>query len=228
VNVERSEPEAAAGAYPFDQPLESFVFAGGRVERLSEAAFAGRWHVLAIGANAAPSRLALKFRDLEGTMPVARTVLAEEAVVFSAHLTRYGALPATLHPAPGARVYVLVTWLTPAQRARMHETEGLGRRYDYVERTDLRLESEAAPLAPSQPVGLYLSRAGPLRLGSRPVRQAQAPTTNCPLPALTQRAALRLCHRRLAPGLDFDSFLRRLVEDAAFRGDIGERLRLWR
>src|SRR3546814_20831446 len=77
-----------------------------------------------------------KFGHLAGAasaIPVTRTWLGDHDVVYSAHVTRYGSLSATLHRAPGTRVQVYVTWLTEAQLPRMHETE--------IDRKSTRLNS---------------------------------------------------------------------------------------
>jgi hypothetical protein len=46
---------------------------------------------------------------------------------------------------------------------------------------------------------------------------AEIPCTGCTLPALAQRAMLKLVHRRLGTGEDYARFVERLVEDSGFR-----------
>ena len=72
-----------------------------------------------------------KFGDA-ATVPVSRAWLADHDVVYSAHVARYGAIPACLFPAPDTRVAVWITWLDDTQLARMHETEAVGIAYDYA------------------------------------------------------------------------------------------------
>jgi hypothetical protein len=54
--------------------------------------------------------------------------LHDRAVVYSAHFTSYGALPATLHRCPGVCTRLCVTWLTATRLELMHRSEGAGER----------------------------------------------------------------------------------------------------
>jgi len=217
--VDRQEIVRRAEAYPFDLPEGSYVFGAGTGR---PARFEGRIPVLALGSNAAPSQLARKFPRLDAPIPVARAVLHDHAVVYSAHFSRYASLPASLAPLEGALAYVFVTWLTPAQLERMHATEGVGERYDYEEAELPITVEEVGRLVR---VGVYRGRAGPLRVAGRSVRIAEIPTIRCPLPALTQPAALRLAHRRLAPELAFEDFITRIASDEPYRREMSARLR---
>jgi hypothetical protein len=208
--------------YPFPAPLERYVFA----DTGEPPAFSieGRLPVLALGSNASPQQLRRKFADRKGHIPVSRAVLFDHVIVYSAHFSRYGSLPATLHRHPGAIVFVALTWLDADQLATMHASESVGVNYDYVEFADIRLEHDGDGIAASLPVGAYVSRYGPLEHGGLPIRLAEAASSGCPLPALTQPAALRFAHRRVAPALDFEAFMRRVVDDAGFRQDCTHRL----
>ncbi len=217
--MNRQDVVRHAEAYPFDLPEGSYVFgaAAGPVPGLE-----GRRPVLALGSNAAPSQLARKFPKIDAPIPVSRAVLRDHAVVYSAHFSRYGSLPASLTRQEGALAYVFVTWLTPAQLERMHETEGVGDRYEYRE-SELPITVEGA--GGLGRIGVYLGRAGPLRVAGRPVRIAEIPTIRCPLPALTQPAALRLAHRRLGVPVPFEDFIARIAGDDDYRREMSARLR---
>jgi len=212
--------------YPYLAPLESYVFATS--EQAPAFSVDNRKPVLALGSNAAPLQLRRKFAGLAGHIPVSRAVLFDHVVVYSAHFTRYGALPGTLYRHPGAIAFVAITWLDARQLDRMHETESVGVNYDYVEIDDIRLEHDGVLAEATIPgdlaVGAYVSRWGPMAHQKRPIRLAETASSNCPLPALTQPAALRFAQRRVAPDLAFDDFLRRLVDDPAFRSDCRQRL----
>lgn len=212
--------------YPYLAPLESYVFATS--DNAPTFSITGRQPVLALGSNAAPLQLRRKFADLAGHIPVSRAVLFDHVVVYSAHFTRYGALPATLYRHPGAIAFVAITWLDARQLDRMHETESVGVNYDYLELDDIRLEHDGALAEATIPVdlavGAYVSRWGPMAHQKRPIRLAETASSNCPLPALTQPAALRVAQRRVAPELAFDDFLRRLVDDPPFRTDCSRKL----
>jgi hypothetical protein len=222
----KGEPVAAGGSiphsaesalpravdYPYLAPLDSYVFATS--EQAPAFSVDNRKPVLALGSNAAPLQLRRKFAGLPGHIPVSRAVLFDHVVVYSAHFTRYGALPATLHQHPGAIAFVAITWLDARQLDRMHETESVGVNYDYVEIEDIRLEHDGALAEAAIPgdlaVGAYVSRRGPLAHQERPIRLAETASSNCPLPALTQPAALRFAQRRVAPDLAFDDCTERL------------------
>jgi hypothetical protein len=200
--------------YPFDLPDGSYLLRGGQQLPLTEIG-RDRLPLLAIGSNGAPTRLARKLAASPDEVPVTRAVLHDYAVVYSAHFASYGSLPATVVPHAGSACWVFVTWLTPAQLELLHLSEGQGAAYDLVELNEARVEDEVMGRLGS--VAGYRSRAGAMLHEREPIRVAEIPTTGCALPALTQRAALRWVHRRLAPLLDYAAFLRRLIEDASFR-----------
>ncbi|MCB1969407.1 MAG: hypothetical protein H6851_18240 [Geminicoccaceae bacterium] len=210
-----------ASAYPYDMPLDSFVFDRGR-SIAGPFDLVERQPVLAIGSNAAPEQLARKFGTESRPIPVTRVIVKDHTVVFSAHFSRYGSLPATLHEVPGARTYAFITWLDENQLARMHETENVGKNYDYSARDDIEVETESGSLPCA--MGFYRSRRGPLLLRSNPVRMAEVASIGAPLPQLTQRAALRHVHSRLAPEHPFETFIARIVEDDGYREHMTERL----
>lgn len=92
-----------------------------------------RTGLLAYGSNAAPSQLRRKFLDAERrAIPVTAVVVSDVDVVFSAHLTSYGSLPATIHRTPGARAHLAITWLTDEERSIMHRSEGGNYRLEEV------------------------------------------------------------------------------------------------
>lgn len=210
--------------YPFPAPLERFVFTSeGEPPPFNTT---GRTPVLALGSNASPAQLGRKFARLKGHIPVSRATLFDHVVVYSAHFSRYGALPATLYQHPGGVSFIAITWLDAAQLARMHETESVGVNYDYVEMADFRLEhdGELPEAAGIVSIGAYVSRLGMLLHDGQPIRLAETASSGCPLPALTQPAALRFAHKRVASDLAFPDFMRRVVEDEAFRRGCSSRL----
>jgi hypothetical protein len=203
-----------AQSYPFDLPIASYTYRDGREHPLDRVED-GRRPIVAIGSNAAPSQLRRKLGLCPEGVPATRALLRDHAVVYSAHFTAYGSLPATLARQPGSVAWVFVTWLTDRQLGVMHESEGVGERYDLVEIDPGAVEDECRGRLCG--AGVYVSRAGALVHRRLPIRLAEIPTLGCRLPALTQRAALRWAHARLAPGLGFSAFVYRLVIDATYR-----------
>jgi hypothetical protein len=116
--------------------------------------------LLAYGANGSPSVLA---RKLPG-VPVAALagVLEGWAVVHSAHVSRYGQVPATLVAVPAARAMVHV--LLMADRAPLDATEP---NYDLVTLRGLALHVDG--LGRLNEVDAYVSKHGALRVDGAPV-----------------------------------------------------------
>lgn len=205
---------ALAERYPFARPARSYVFRSSPGAELERDWRSKRTAVLAIGANAAPERLRLKFKGPAEAIPVERAKIHGYAVVCAAHFASYGAIPATLHPEPGAVSELFVTWLSPAQLEVMHWSEGVGQRYAFrtLERLVLEVDRGAELLA----AAAYVSRFGALTIDDAPVRLAAVPARS-DLPALDQRAVLELARRRLAPDLDHLAFMRRIVACFGYR-----------
>lgn len=204
-----------AEAYPYERPRHSYLFVDGEARPLGEPPSSARVPVIAAGSNAAPARLAAKFAGWSAAIPVTRATLHDHAVVYAAHFSSYGAVPATLHPAPGARSEVFVTWLTADELAHMHTTEGVGVRYDYVELSGLRLEVEGhGSLAQA---GAYLARNGALTVDRRPVRLGAVPGQRCGFAACAHVAILQVAHRRLARRHSYQTFMSQVIACADYR-----------
>lgn len=155
--------------------------------------------VVAFGANADPVVLAAKLGG--GASVRGRpAVLADHDVVFSAHVSPYGAVPATLAPSPGTSVPVHLLRLTPPGLACLDATEP-----NYVRE----------PLAGG--IEAYRSRHGALRLDGTPVALAAVPAAGRVLPALTQEQILEWLRRALEPAADPDAFVLAGVRDHAVR-----------
>jgi hypothetical protein len=194
-----------AEAYPFDVPGDSYLFPEGRLEGVD---IRGRVPVIACGSNASPARLREKLGE-GARVPVLRARLAGHAVVYAAHFAAYGALPATLHPCPGATAHLFVTLLAPGLLERMHATEGTGDRYDYrvLDGLDLAVEG----LGRIERAGAYLATAGTVLRDGAPVRLAAVRAEGCPWPARGQAEMLRWAHARLAPERSWEAFMDRVT-----------------
>ncbi|MEO1016185.1 MAG: hypothetical protein AAFY56_00615 [Pseudomonadota bacterium] len=210
-----------AQAYPFDQRDTGYIYRDGIVHE-GPFELEGRIAVAAAGSNGSPSQLKRKFGECPESIPVTTALIRNHAVVYSAHLTRYGSLPAALWPVAGAIVGVAVTWLNPDQLVQMHETEALGDNYDFAAfaSDDAVLEPPAKPTK----THYYRSVRGPLLHQRQPIRLAEIWTGNSALPAMTQPAALRHVHRKLETSLAFDEFLENIITDPAYRRDCIRRM----
>ena len=204
-----AERLSRARGYPYAIPETSYVIdaAGWRplADHVWRELVAGREPVLALGSNRSPEQLARKFGAGDRSpIPVVLARLTDFDVVYSAHIARYGAVPVTLHHAPGTEVTVSVTWLDPTQVVRMHETEAVGVNYDYGCLDDIRAVLAGGHVLTK--VFAYVSRRGCLRHGGTPLAMAEAPAQGRRWPACSQVDVQTMIRDRLAPGEDLDVF----------------------
>ena len=184
-------------AYPYATPERSYLYLDGGTRELPTAGvdFSARTPLLSYGANAAPDALARKLASLPGVeMPVVRAELDGFDVVYSAHVSPYGAVPATLHESPGTTAPVFVLHPTPEQQALLTASEP---NYDLVE-----VEGIAA----------YRSKHGPLLVDGSPVSLAAIRSAGRTLPELDEPAILERVRAQVAPDLELGEFVRRCVE----------------
>lgn len=186
--------------YPYATPERSYLFRDGRVEDLPKRFdLSGRTPLLSYGANAAPEALALKLASLAAEpLPVVRSELRDFDVVYSAHVSPYGAVPATLLESPGTVAPVFVLHPTAEQRALLTATE---LNYDLVRVGELEA---------------YRSKHGCLELDGSPVALAAVRVRGRTLPELDQPAVLERVRAQLAPELELEEFVR----DCIARGGI--------
>jgi hypothetical protein len=203
--------------YPYAAPAQSFTFQDGGVAPFDGAELPGRTPVIAHGSNRAPGQLARKFAGFVGAagrIPVSYVWLHDYDVVYSAHVTTYGAIASTLHHVPGVRVRVAVTWLDPPQLARMHETEG---NYTFGRLAGATVRPEAGVRDLGAGLGMYQSDHGCLLDGGHPVGLAAVAAEGRPHAARTQGQVLDTLRRRLAPERAFEPFVLDAVDDPALR-----------
>jgi len=194
------EPEVIverALAYPFAPPDDSYVIEGREPRPVRDGDVRDDRHpVLAYGSNSSTRALLRKYAgDLH--LPVLKGELEGFEVVYSSHLSAYGSVPVTLHPASGARIETFVTLVTDEQLVRLAETE-----FNYaIRRLDGRrfrgreIEVEA-PIA-------FVSRHGALGIEGEPIRLVDRP----------QREMLDRVRRYLAPDEPLPEFIVRNVRD---------------
>jgi hypothetical protein len=199
-----ADPEATAAileralAYPYATPDRSYLYLDGKARELPVGAgadFSARAPLLSYGANAAPDALARKLAALPGVeMPVMRSELEGFDVVYSAHISPYGAVPGTLLESPGTAAPVFVIYPTAEQRELLMASEP---NYDLVE-----VNGFAA----------YRSKHGCLAIDGSPVALAAVWSAGRTLPALDEPAVLEHVRTHLAPALELGEFVRTCVE----------------
>lgn len=195
-SAERQAILKRALTYPYATPERSYLYRERRAEELPEDFDrSGRTPLLSYGANAAPEALALKLASLPGEpLPAVRSELRDFDVVYSAHVSPYGAVPATLLESPGTVAPVFVLHPTAEQRALLTATE---LNYDLVEVGGL---------------AAYRSKHGCLELDGSPVALAAVRSRNRTLPELDEPAVLERVRSALAPELEFEQFVYACVE----------------
>lgn len=230
-------PEAAADrlalayGYPFAIPEESYLFRkGGPVPlpaglSLRQLIDSGRHAVLAVGSNQSPEQLQRKFASQPGPqeIPVTRVWLDGFDVVYATHITRYGSIPGNLHPAPGCRVRLSVTWLDAAQLALMHETELAGESYVYARLDGLSLDHFDGSRA--ERIDAYVSRHGATNAEGKPLALAAIRAERRSRSALDQRAALARLQRLAGDDGSLDEFLLAAIDDPQRRGELTRLMR---
>jgi len=197
-----AEPEQTAAilkralAYPFATPERSYLYRDGRAVELPAAGpdLSGRTPLLSYGANAAPEALARKLASLPGVeLPVLRAELKGFDVVYSAHVSPYGAVPATLAESAGTVAPVFILHPTPEQRALLTASE---LNYDLVEVNGIEA---------------YRSKHGHLSLEGSAVALAAVRSSGRTLPELDQPAVLDRVRAALEPDLSLEEFIHACV-----------------
>ena len=202
---------ALAKSYPFDAPPGSYLFTEGSARPLARAGYEGRVPVVAHGSNRAPAQLHRKF-GLDAEIPVTVGWLTDYDVVYSAHITQYGAVASTLQHTPGTRARVSLTWLSERQLRRMHETEGPST-YAFGRLAGIELRLVEGPAERVGEAYVYLGRNGCLDLDGGPVGLAAVSAEGRAHQSRSQEAALTLVRDRHRPGLAID----RLILEAVRR-----------
>ncbi len=194
------------------------------------AAMDERHPVIACGSNRAPDRLAQKYGSTlpDAVIPVTRITIHDHAVCYAATVTRYGAIPATVTPWPGAHAELMVTWLTDRQLAIMNETEDLDVVYALEPVPAEAVSCQDIPFLHYRAIpGLFRdAQRAPLVLAAVP--QALPGKVRIGHEEEALNSLHMLCRKewRLLPETPraFPAFVHRLVADVAFRRTVTRRL----
>ncbi|HEV2790650.1 MAG TPA: hypothetical protein VGV69_05065 [Solirubrobacterales bacterium] len=197
-------------AYPYVAPERSYLYLDGEARELPAAGpdLSARTPLLSYGANAAPEALARKLASLPGVeMPVMRAELEGFDVVYSAHVSPYGAVPATLKESPGARTPVFVAYPTPEQRALLTATEP---NYDLAALGGISCRIDGGIEATE--LSAYRSKHGCLSLDGSAVALAAVRAAGRTLPELDEPTVLERVRAHVEPDRDLEGFVRNCVE----------------
>lgn len=199
-------------AYPYDPPAGSFVQVGERTLPVppEEIDVAGRRALLAYGANASPEALTRKLAHLPPEpIAVLRVALSGWDVVYSAHVTRYGAVPAAVVPSPGTVASVHLVFPGDEQLAAIVATEGAN--YELRQLTDFTAELEIGGEGPGE-IDAFIGVHGPLLVGGSPVALAAIPARGRAFPELTTPEMIERVRAAIHPELTLREFIVHHVE----------------
>jgi len=216
----RSSTFERAIAYPYRIPAKSYIYHDGASDELAAgSAFpdVGRLTpVLAVGSNQSPEQLARKFPGADwAPIPVARVTIANFDTVYSAHITTYGSIAATLHHAPGTTVTLFVNWLDHDQLARMHETELPNENYEFGCLNDLQIKAEVGPSLDQ--VYLYHGQRGIFAPDDNSISLTEVPASGRTGQHMTQHEIQGHLRDRMAPEKSLEDFINDSVSDPAIR-----------
>ena len=132
-----------------------------------------------------------------------RAELEDFDIVYSAHISPYGAVPSTLQRSPGTRAPVYLAFPTAEQEELLTATEP---NYELAE-----LEAPILRADPPQPLPprlhAYISRHGCLALDGSEVALAAVASEGRRFPSLGEVEVLERVRHILAPELELESFV---------------------
>jgi hypothetical protein len=209
---EGSEVLERAMRYPYAVPARSFVQLGHRTLDPLEVEIdrEQRSHLLVYGSNASPESLARKLALSAEPVLVEPAWLHDFDVVYSAHFSPYGAVPATLQHSPGTVVRVAIIHLTEEQLRLVSVTEP---NYELTS-----FESAACELRDGTPVSrvsVYLSRHGCLLEEGKELALVAVPARQRRFAELSEPQVLERLRQRLCPEESIDAFVLANVADPA-------------
>ena len=207
---ETSDVVRRAAAYPYERPSRPFAQLGHRTMDPEEVGIdpEERIPLLAYGSNAAPRVLARKLALSHDPVLVVPATLHGFDVVYSAHISPYGAIPATLQRSPGTAVEVHVVYMTEAQIELITATEP---NYEPALVQDVECRLDGGDVLTE--LTAYLSRHGCLLLDGSEAALAAVPASARTLPELVETEALERVRALTAPDEDIESFVLANVVD---------------
>lgn len=207
---ERNDVVERALGYPYGAPSGPFVQLGHQTLSPDEIEIdrEERTPVLAYGSNAAPKVLSRKLALSDQPVLVVPAHLREFDVVYSAHISPYGAIPATLQRSPATEVRVHVIYMTPAQIGVISATEP-NYEAELLEGINCQLE-DGEELSE---VSAYISRHGCLLVDGSEIALAAVTASGRTFAAISEPEAMELVRSSLCPDIDLETFVLANVTD---------------
>jgi hypothetical protein len=209
---ERNDVVERALGYPYVAPSGPFIQLGHQTLDQAELEIdrGTRTPVLAYGSNAAPRVLSRKLALSDQPVLVVPARLCEFDVVYSAHISPYGAIPATLQRSPATEVRVHVIYMTDAQIGVISATEP-NYEAQLLEGIECRLEDGEGLTE----VSAYISRHGCLLVDGSEVALAAVSATGRALEAMSEPEAMEWVRSTLCPDDSLENFILANVTDPA-------------
>lgn len=209
---ERNDVVERALGYPYGAPPGPFVQLGHQTLDPTEVEIDrdARTPVLAYGSNAAPQVLSRKLALSDQPVLVVPAQLRELDVVYSAHISPYGAIPATLQRSPGTEVRVHVIYMTDAQIGVISATEP-----NYEPQLLAGIECRLADGEGLTEVSAYISRHGCLLVDGAEVALAAVSASGRTLAAMSEPEIMEQVRSSLCPQDELDAFVLANVTDPA-------------
>jgi hypothetical protein len=207
---ERNDVVERALGYPYGAPSGPFVQLGHQTLSPAEIEIdrEERTPVLAYGSNAAPKVLSRKLALSDQPVLVVPARLREFDVVYSAHISPYGAIPATLQRSPGTEVRVHVIYMTSAQIGVISATEP-NYEPELLEGIECQVEDDDE----LNEVSAYISRHGCLLVDDSELALAAVQARDRTFAAITEPEAMELVRSSLCPDTDLETFVLGNVTD---------------
>jgi len=198
--------------YPYPVPSHPFVQLGHGTFDPAEVDvdWEERLQLLAYGSNAAPRALAHKLALSADPVLVVPAWLHDFDVVYSAHISPYGSVPATLQHCPGTAARVHVVHVTKEQLALVSATEP---NYEptRLESVDCRLDRDEL----ISELSAYISRHGCLLIDGSEVALAAVQSTGRCFAEMSEPQVQEYVRASLCPAESIEGFVLGNVTDPA-------------
>lgn len=212
---ERSDVLERAMDYPYPVPAHPFVQLGHSTLDPAEVDvdWRERLPLLAYGSNAAPKALAHKLALSDDPVLVVPASLRDFDVVYSAHISPYGAVPATLQHSPGTVARVHVVHVTREQLVLVSATEP---NYEptLLEAVDCRLAGDELVTE----LSAYISRHGCLLIDGSEVALSAVQATDRRFAELSEPEVLEYVRGLACPAESLETFVLGNVTDPDLAG----------
>ncbi|HWP32743.1 MAG TPA: hypothetical protein VNL97_03240 [Solirubrobacterales bacterium] len=209
---EGSDVVERAMRYPYAVPAHAFAQLGHDTLSPDEVEIdrGERTPLLAYGSNGSPEVLARKLALSGDPVLVEPGWLYDFDVVYSAHISPYGAVPATLQRSVGTAVRVAVLHLTAEQLRLLSATE------PNYEPTHLKgVRCELASGETETELSVYLSRHGCLLVDGAEAALVAVPARGRRFAELSEPQVLEHVRSTLCPQESIDAFVLSSVADPA-------------